>query len=85
MNNVPVEQMFNCKFLVTTVTSDLTWSVNYCSQILNQAKQRMYFLRQLKSYNVNPKIHALLNFYSSIIESILISSITAWLDPARPL
>ena len=40
----------------------------------------MYFLRQLKSYNVNSQI--LLNFYRSIIESILSSSITVWFDRA---
>ena len=79
INNEIVEQIFNFKFLGTTVTSDLTWSVN-CSQILKKAKQRMYFLRQLKSYNVNSTI--LQNFYRSIIESILTSSITVWFDKA---
>ena len=79
INNEIVEQIFNFKFLGTTVTSDLTWNVN-CSQILKKAKQRMYFLRQLKSYNVNSTI--LQNFYRSIIESILTSSITVWFDKA---
>ena len=40
----------------------------------------MYFLRLLNSYNVNSTI--LLNFYRSIIESILTSSITVWFDRA---
>ena len=79
INNEPVEQISNFKFLGTTVTCDLSWTVN-CSQILKKAKQRMYFLRQLRSYNVNSKI--LLNFYRSIIESILSSSITVWFDKA---
>ena len=79
INNEPVEQISNFKFLGTTVTCDLSWTVN-CSQILKKAKQRMYFLRQLRSYNVNSTI--LLNFYRSIIESILSSSITVWFDKA---
>ena len=67
INNEPVEQISNFKFLGTTVTCDLTWTVN-CSQILKKAKQRMYFLRQLRSYNVNSTI--LLIFYRSIIHKL---------------
>ena len=40
----------------------------------------MYFLRLLNSCNVNSTI--LLNFYRSIIESILTSSITVWFHRA---
>ena len=75
-----MEQISDFKFLGTFITSDLTWSIN-CSEILKRAKQRMYFLRQLKTYNVNSSV--LLNFYRSIIESILTSSITVWFDKAH--
>ena len=80
INNETVEQILDFKFLGTFVTNDLTWSIN-CSEILKRAKQRMYFLRQLKTYNVNSSV--LLNFYRSIIESILTSSITVWFDKAH--
>ena len=49
INNETVEQISDFKFLGTFVTSDLTWSIN-CSEILKRAKQRMYFLRHLKTF-----------------------------------
>ena len=79
IKNVDVEQISNFKFLGTHVCNDLSWNVN-CTTLLKKARQRLYFLRQLKSYHVNPQI--LLNFYRSIVESILSSSITVWFDRA---
>ena len=47
-----------------------------CTNIYKKCRQRIYFLRQLASFNVNKNI--LLNFYRGIIESILTSSIIIW-------
>ena len=57
----------------------MNWSQN-CNEILKKAKQRLYFLRQLKYYHVNSTI--LCQFYKAIIQSILTSSILVWFDRA---
>ncbi|KAK9513400.1 hypothetical protein VZT92_026937 [Zoarces viviparus] len=54
-------------FLGSIITQDL---------ITKKAQQRMYFLRQLKKFNM-PKT-MMVHFYTAIIESILCSSITVW-------
>ena len=51
-----------------------------CTDILKKARQRMYFLRSLKSFRVHQSI--LVNFYRAIIESILTRSITVWFGSA---
>ena len=79
INNVPVEQVSKFKFLGSLVNDDLTWNEN-CNSKLMKARQRVYFLRKLKSFNVKTPI--LINFYCYIIESILSSSITVWYDKA---
>ena len=67
------------KFLGTHVSNDLTWNTN-CTAILKKARQRLYFLRQLKTYHVNTSV--LTQFYRAIIESVLSYSITTWFDRA---
>ncbi|XP_067103275.1 myelin proteolipid protein-like [Osmerus mordax] len=49
------------------------WELNI-SSLTKKAQQRMYFLRQLKKFNL-PKI-MMVHFYKAIVESILTSSIT---------
>ncbi len=73
--NSPVETVDSVRFLGTIITQDLKWKLNI-SSLIKKAQQRMYFLRQLKKFNL-PKT-MLVNFYTSIIESILTSSITIW-------
>ncbi len=46
----------------------------------SKAQQRMYFLRQLKKFNL-PQAH-MTQFYSAVIESVLCSSITVWFGSA---
>ena len=75
INGSVVEQVSSFKFLGTFISDYLSWSVN-SMEILKKAKQRLYFLRKLKSYGVKQFI--LVNFYRAIIESILTSSITVW-------
>ena len=57
----------------------LTWDT-HCHDLLKKAKQRIYFLRKLRSFGVKRDI--LLLFYSAIIEKILTQSITVWYDRA---
>ena len=62
-------------FLGTIISQDLKWELN-TSSLIKKAQQRMYFLRQLKKFNL-PKT-MMVHFYTAIIESILTSSITIW-------
>ncbi|KAK9524366.1 hypothetical protein VZT92_016764 [Zoarces viviparus] len=71
----PVDTVESFCFLVSIISQDLKWELNI-SSITKKAQQRMYFLRQLKKFNL-PKT-MLVHFYRAIIESILCSSITGW-------
>ncbi len=66
-------------FLGTNISQDLKWD-NHLDSIVKKAQQRLYFLRQLKKFNLPQKL--LKQFYSAIIESVLCSSITVWFDSA---
>ena len=74
-----VEQVSSFKFLGTFVNNTLTWNT-HCHSILMKAKQRLYFLRKLKSFGVNKDI--LLTFYRAIVESVLTQAIIVWFDRA---
>uniref|UniRef100_A0A669CKQ3 Reverse transcriptase domain-containing protein n=1 Tax=Oreochromis niloticus TaxID=8128 RepID=A0A669CKQ3_ORENI len=63
------------RFLGTTITQDLKWEPTITS-FIKKAQQRMYFLRQLKKFNLPTR--TMMQFYTAIIESILTSSITVW-------
>ncbi|KAK9529966.1 hypothetical protein VZT92_011510 [Zoarces viviparus] len=71
----PVEVVESYRFLGSIISQDLKWELNI-SSITKKAQQRMYFLRQLRQFNL-PKT-MLVHFYRAIIESILCSSITVW-------
>ena len=75
INGSTVEQVSSFKFLGTHISDDLKWTVN-SAEILKKAKQRLYFLRKLKLFGANQVI--LINFYRTIIESIITSSIIVW-------
>ncbi|KAI4888927.1 hypothetical protein NFI96_005928 [Prochilodus magdalenae] len=62
-------------FLGTTISRDLKWEKNTIS-IIKKAQQRMFFLRQLKKFNLPQTL--MIQFYTAIIESILTASITIW-------
>ena len=70
-----VDTVESFRFLGTIISQDLKWELNI-SSLIKKAQQRMYFLRQLKKFNL-PKT-MMVHFYTSIIESILTSSITVW-------
>ncbi len=48
--------------------------------IVKKAQQRLYFLRQLRKFNLQQEL--LKQFYSAIIKSILCTSITVWFSSA---
>ncbi len=63
------------RFLGTTISQDLKWD-NHIDSIAKKAQQRLYFLCQLRKFNLPQEL--LKQFYSAIIESVLCSSITVW-------
>ncbi|KAL0147005.1 hypothetical protein M9458_057529 [Cirrhinus mrigala] len=67
------------RFLGTTITQSLKWD-NHIDLIVKKAQQRLYFLCQLRKFNL-PK-GLLKQFYSAIIESILCTSISVWFSSA---
>ncbi|KAL0150358.1 hypothetical protein M9458_054360 [Cirrhinus mrigala] len=67
------------RFLGTTLTQNLKWD-NHIDLIVKKAQQRLYFLRQLRKFNLPKEL--LKQFYSAIIESILCTSITVWFSSA---
>ncbi|KAG5853707.1 hypothetical protein ANANG_G00028970 [Anguilla anguilla] len=69
----PVDTVESFCFLGTIITQDLKWELNI-SSLTKKAQQRMYFLRQLKKFNL--PMTMMVHFYTAIIESILTSSIT---------
>ncbi len=71
--------MESFRFLGTTISQDLKWD-NHIDSIVKKAQQRLYFLRQLRKFNLPQKL--LIQFYSAIIESVLCTSITVWFSSA---
>ncbi|KAK2891549.1 hypothetical protein Q8A73_017214 [Channa argus] len=67
------------RFLGTTISQDLKWDIHIDS-IVKKAQQRLYFLRQLKKFNLPQEL--LKQFYSAIIESILCTAISVWFSSA---
>ncbi len=58
----------------------ICYIVLYIDSIAKKAQQRLYFLRQLRKFNLPQEL--LIQFYSAIIESVLCSSITVWFGSA---
>ncbi|KAL0150591.1 hypothetical protein M9458_054184 [Cirrhinus mrigala] len=50
--------------------------VTHINSIVKKAQQRLYFLRQLRKFNLPQEL--LKQFYSVIIESVLCTAITVW-------
>ncbi|KAI2666523.1 putative RNA-directed DNA polymerase from transposon BS [Labeo rohita] len=67
------------KFLGSVISQDLKW-VTHINSIVKKAQQRLYFLRQLRKFNLPQEL--LKQFYSAIIESVLCTSITVWFGSA---
>ena len=71
LSDSTIDIVESCRFLGTIISHDLN-----ISSITKKAQQRMFFLRQLKKFNL-PKT-MMVHFYISIIETILTSSISIW-------
>ncbi len=71
--NSTVTAVESFRFLGTTISQDLKWD-NHIESIVKKAQQRLYFLRQLRKFNLPQEL--LKQFYSAIIESVLCTSIT---------
>ncbi|KAL0148770.1 hypothetical protein M9458_055948 [Cirrhinus mrigala] len=77
--NSTVAAVDSFKFLGTNISQDLKWDIHIDS-IVKKAQQRLYFLRQLKKFNLPQAL--MTQFYSAVIESVLCSSITVWFGAA---
>ncbi len=77
--NSTVTAVESFRFLGTTISQDLKWD-NHIVSIVRKAQQRLYFLRQLRKFNLPQEL--LKQFYSTIIESVLCTSITVWFSSA---
>ena len=74
-----IKQVTHFKFLGTTISNSLKWDDN-CRKVLSKARQRLYFLRQLRKFRVGQAV--MLRFYRAVVESVLTSSITVWFGNA---
>ncbi len=74
IDKTPVERVNSFKFLGVHITEDLTWSA-HTDAVLKKAHQRLFFLRWLRKFVINPSI--LRSLYSWTVESILTGCITA--------
>ncbi|KAK3508174.1 hypothetical protein QTP70_015758 [Hemibagrus guttatus] len=63
--NSTVSTVESFRFLGTTISQDLKWDTHIDATI-KKAQQRLYFLRQLRKFNLPQKL--LIHFYSAIIE-----------------
>ena len=76
-NTVSAVETF--RFLGSIISQDLKWNHNVDS-IVKKAQQRMYFLRQLRKFNLPQEL--LLQFYTAIVQSVLCTSIIVWFGSA---
>ncbi len=67
------------RFLGTTMSHDLKCD-NHIDSIVKKAQQSLYFLRQLRKFNLPQEL--LKKFYFAITESVLCTSITVWFSSA---
>ncbi len=77
--NSTVTTVETFRFLGTTISQDLKWDTHIDS-IVKKAQQRLYFLHQLRKFNLPQEL--LKQFNSAIIESVLCTSITVWFSSA---
>ena len=75
IHDARVEVVTHYKYLGVSVSNDLTWTAN-TTALISKAKQRMYFLRQLKKFNVNRDILTL--FYESTVQSVMGFALLVW-------
>ncbi|XP_057207383.1 RAC serine/threonine-protein kinase isoform X2 [Triplophysa rosa] len=74
-----VDTVESFRFLGSTISQDLKWE-SHIDSIVKKAQQRLYFLRQLRKFNLPQEL--LTQFYSVAIQSVLCTSITVWYGSA---
>ena len=79
INGQEVNQVSSFKFLGTHIADNMKWQEN-TADICKKARQRLYFLRTLDSFNLNRNI--LVSFCRSTIKSILTRSFLVWYKAA---
>ena len=62
---------------------DTEYTDTHINTVLKKAQQRMYFLHQLRKYNLPQDLLSM--FYTAVIESVLCTSITVWFGSATKL
>ncbi len=62
--NSTVTAVESFRFLGTTISQDLKWD-NHINSIVKKAQQRLYFLRQLRKFNLPQEL--LIQFYSAVM------------------
>ncbi len=77
--NGTVTAVESFRFLGTTISQDLKWD-NHIDSIAKKAQQRLYFLRQLRKFNLPQEL--LKQFYSAINRVCPMFSITVWFGSA---
>ena len=75
MKGQAVEQVTEFKYLGTIIDNKLTFKANTV-YICKKARQRLYLLRQLKSFHASQ--HTLTMVYRSLTESVLSFNIISW-------
>ncbi len=80
--NSTVNAVESFRFLGTTISQDLKWDDQIYS-IVKKVQQRLYSLLQLRKFNLPQEL--LKQFYSSIIEFVLCTSITVWFSSATKI
>ena len=75
MDNQPVELVQQYKYLGTVIDSKLCFE-SHVDAVCKKAHQRMYFLRKLRSFNVDTVFMKM--FYSCFIESVLTFTFICW-------
>ena len=75
VNGDSIERVDCFKCLGKIISNDLAWE-NNTDAVVKKAQQRLFFLRQLKTFGLWRDI--LVQFYRSAIESILTFSICIW-------
>lgn len=70
-----MERVHCFRFLGMMISDDLAWTHN-TEAILKKAQQRLYFLRCLRRWGMSTQ--TLVNFYRSIVESVLTGGIAVW-------
>ena len=75
INGGNVELVTSYKYLGITITDKLDWK-NQCDQLTKKGSQRLYFMKNLRSFHVDKTIMKL--FHRSLIESVISYAIIIW-------